>query len=289
MTITDPELLQKASENILMKSRLIEENAADFALGLVNFKLGSYDFDYKTPEEIVATQTGTLPREIPASATSQTLRRKRQAFMSATTCTTAPTFKDWVAEGKVTSPVSQGQCNSCYIFAAVASLESQIAIRDGTAPLKISEQTLVECVRNPVQPSPYGGCNFGRAEWAWNYTKYDNGPSKSVDYNPYNASDVGSCKKNLAKIPNSVVTSWIRLPYADEETLKCSLLMNGPHAISMDFSGSIANYLSGVFDDPNTECNSTRVIINNMWTMVKPYNHAVTLVGELKGIINFTN
>lgn len=240
----------------------------------VNYEQAVYDFNIMNQEEIVRSRTGTLPPSGSASAT--VMRRKRslpQSYAAATTCTSAPTLKNWVTEGKVTPVQNQGNCNSCYIFASVAALESAVAINSGTAPVKLSEQQLLECIRK----SPYGGCNLGRAEWIWDSTKTDGGVVASASYTPYNAIDSAGCQSGLAKSPNTLVDHYVVIPYADEATLKCSLAANGPHSISMDFSGKIVQYKSGIFDDPDKECDSS--INATTGRFVKPYNHAVTLVG----------
>ena len=41
---------------------------------------------------------------------------------------------DWVAKGKVSPVKDQGQCGSCWAFASVGMLESQMAIRSNKDP-----------------------------------------------------------------------------------------------------------------------------------------------------------
>jgi len=42
----------------------------------------------------------------------------------------------------------QGNCGSCWAFAAVSALEGAIGARDGVAPPRLSEQQSVDCTRN---------------------------------------------------------------------------------------------------------------------------------------------
>jgi len=45
----------------------------------------------------------------------------------------------------------QGDCGSCWAFAAVSAIEGTIGARDGVAPPRLSEQQSVDCTRD----SPY--------------------------------------------------------------------------------------------------------------------------------------
>ena len=62
---------------------------------------------------------------------------------------------NWVSLGKVHPVKNQGGCGSCWAFAAVLAQESMQAIKDGTAPVRLSEQQCVECSVD------YNGCRGG--------------------------------------------------------------------------------------------------------------------------------
>ena len=47
--------------------------------------------------------------------------------------------KNWIREGKVTPVKSQKPCSTCWIFAATTVQESMQAIKDGSAPDRLSE------------------------------------------------------------------------------------------------------------------------------------------------------
>lgn len=270
---------EKAKVNILEASRLVDEQAQRFLNGQSSFQMALYSFNIMSRAEIVSSMTGALPDPGESRIFKRSLP---QIITPLSSCTSVPpNYKNWVEEGKLAPVQNQKKCNNCYIFASVAALESQVAIKYGTDPLKLSEQQLTECIRDPNQPSTYGGCNFGTAEWVYNSTKADGGVVPAASYNAYTATDVGPCKTGLSKAPHTIVDNWYQVDRGDEETLKCNLAKYGPHSISMDFSGSsIINYKSGVFDDPDNECNTTFVLTDGVYKMVKPYNHAVVLVGE---------
>jgi len=55
-----------------------------------------------------------------------------------------PDSLDWRTSGKVSPIQDQGDCGSCYAFAAANVLESRYAIKTGTLQ-KFSEQLFVDC------------------------------------------------------------------------------------------------------------------------------------------------
>lgn len=75
---------------------------------------------------------------------------------------------DWSTKGKVSRVKDQGQCGSCWAFAAVAMLESSILFKNSTT-IPLSEQYLVDCCRPAVYFSarkcPWtNGCDGGWSE-----------------------------------------------------------------------------------------------------------------------------
>lgn len=274
---------QKASKNFAKISRECDEHNAKYDKGEVNFMMGVYDFNRWTSEEIVRSKMGLLEGTFDAKSHHRVAKRSLPQFsVDPLMCSNPPASKNWTAEGKVGPAQYQDLCNCCYVFASIGALESAVSIKTGNPPVKLSEQQLIECVRDPNQPSVYGGCNFGRAEWVYNYTKNEGGAVAYSAYNPYNANDTGTCNRNLPTSPDTLIDHWEKTPRGDEDTLKCYLAQHGPHSISMDFSSSsIMNYKEGIFDDPYTDCNSSFYLDTavNMYRMYKPYNHAVLLVG----------
>ena len=55
-----------------------------------------------------------------------------------------PSYKDWQNEGYVSSVKNQGNCGSCWAFAATATIESMHAIQN-YGLLDLSEEQLMEC------------------------------------------------------------------------------------------------------------------------------------------------
>lgn len=91
---------------------------------------------------------------------------------------------DWRNKGIVTDIRNQGQCGSCWAFAATAAHESyQIQNHGAANTINFSEQQLVDCATSP--PYNNNGCNGGLALRALQYIR-DNGQTTEADY-PYKA------------------------------------------------------------------------------------------------------
>ncbi len=83
--------------------------------------------------------------------------------------------------GHVVPVKDQGSCGSCWAFVANSALESAIAIKYNSTPVRLSEQYLVDCSTR----------NYG-CEGGWESRAYDfmmkNGARLDSDY-PYKAKD----------------------------------------------------------------------------------------------------
>ncbi|XP_044750102.1 procathepsin L-like [Coccinella septempunctata] len=146
----------------------------------------------------------------------------------------------------------QGQCSSCWAFAAAAALEAQYGLANH-ADVELSEQALVDCSND------YGnfGCNGGLATRAFSYVM-NNGIPTAASY-PYTAYD-GTCQPF-----NSVmkIKSFMTIP-SDESAMLDALWNQGPIAVSIDALGMIKDYSGGVLYD--TQCTTST-------------NHAVLVTG----------
>ena len=69
--------------------------------------------------------------------------------------------KNWITEGKVHPVKNQGECGSCWAFAAGTVQESMQSIKDGKAVTRISEQEGVDCDKESE------GCNGGWMNAFW--------------------------------------------------------------------------------------------------------------------------
>jgi cathepsin L len=116
-----------------------------------------------------------------------------------------PLSVNWVDAGKVGPIKDQGQCGSCWAFSATATVESSIAIDNGTTPGNYSEQQLVSC------SSAYGnlGCSGGWYFWAWDYLEV-NAQENGADYfytsgtTGLNGNCYADTSRGVAKVSNYV-------------------------------------------------------------------------------------
>jgi len=90
----------------------------------------------------------------------------------------SPVSLDWrdhrpivvTAVKEQSKPIEERECGSCWAFAAIAALESRIAIKTGVL-FALSPQQLVSCAPNPNACGGTGGCDGSTAELAYDYLK----------------------------------------------------------------------------------------------------------------------
>jgi cathepsin L len=101
---------------------------------------------------------------------------------------TLPAKFDWVSRGKVTRVKDQGDCGSCWDFAAIAAFESSYAIHNGRIQ-EASEQQVLDCGKA-------GSCCGG---WHTNVFDYlvRHGTSRELEYHYYRPGQ-GCCNDGAA-------------------------------------------------------------------------------------------
>jgi len=163
-----------------------------------------------------------------------------------------PESVDWLAAGKVSPVENQGMCGACYTFSAANAIESAIAIRDGTAPLQLSNQQILDC-------SDQRGCIGGTMDESFEYVaKF--GLCEYQHY-PYRGFE-GICRTGCKKvIPPGYVTGFIATDQDDVSLM--SAVMKQPVSVGIDADGLFQFYSGGVFTQP---CGSA-------------LNHGVLVVG----------
>ena len=169
-----------------------------------------------------------------------------------------PQSKDWAAEGKITPVKNQGNCGSCWAFAAVAVVEAAYKIKNNIN-LDLAEQELVDC----SQQLGSDGCNGGFSQGALEYFKaFGVRPEGSYPYTAKN----GSCKARLPIQQKIVSYTGVApgnmLNYINNLKLR-------PMTTSFYVVNSFFDYKSGVFN-ASTECSDLGS---------KGTNHAVLAVG----------
>jgi C1A family cysteine protease len=156
-----------------------------------------------------------------------------------------PTALDWRDNGGnfVTGVRDQGDCGSCWAFAATAALESNTLISQKTpnVDLNLSEQVVVSC-------SGAGSCDGGYVDLVSNFVR-DKGVPVEICY-PYTATD-GNCAKACANWQDSAydIQSWqyVATTSPTVEGIKNALYNYGPLVTTMAVYDDFFYYTSGVY------------------------------------------
>ncbi len=153
-----------------------------------------------------------------------------------------PHYFSWLDGGWVTPAKNQGNCGSCWDFAAIGALESIIKIREGIAALNpdLSEQYVMSCLPNA------GSCKGGSPYLAYYYIKstssegnYHNG-IVTEDCFPYEAKDWIPCSHKCSNweeklVPIKDYGYWIPDgSNEDRQRIKTQIMENGPVVSFMD-------------------------------------------------------
>jgi len=225
---------------------LVKQHNAEFSN---TYTIGINQFSDMSDEEFSAVMLSSL--RVP------TEKHTGHIYMSKN-ITVANTV-DWRDKGYVTDVKNQGQCGSCYAFAATGSLEGQWFSTHAELP-SLSEQQIVDCSRR------YGnlGCNGGWYSSAWEYIKDAQG-SESEDGYPYQARQ-GHCRFERSDVV-AQCKGTVEIAENDENALKEALSTVGPIAVAIEVTGNFQRYTGGVYY--NSRCH------NDQWHL----NHAVLAVG----------
>ncbi|XP_054777113.1 P34 probable thiol protease-like isoform X2 [Prosopis cineraria] len=125
----------------------------------------------------------------------------------------APPSIDWRRKGAVTKVKYQGDCGSCWAFAATGAMEGLNAIVTGRHSVSLSDQQLVDCVQTAK------GCDGG-----WPYRAFEwvaeNGIVKEADY-LYTATN-GTCKPTKEKQIAVTLTGYKNVTWFSEKALTCA-------------------------------------------------------------------
>ena len=161
--------------------------------------------------------------------------------------TSVPEKKDW--RGIVTDVKNQGNCGSCWSFAAVGGIESLYAIRTGQI-MNFSDQQVLDC-------TSVGSCAGGYMESAYAFV-LENGICAESEYGYVGYDDV--CR-NCTKVFHIAGFDSVQ----SEEKLVVAVARQ-PITVAIEANQNLQFYSSGIYDDP--DCNNINAI-----------NHGVLVVG----------
>jgi cathepsin K len=162
-----------------------------------------------------------------------------------------PSNWNWLDMGGETPVQNQGECGSCWAFAAAGEMESRIKIEYGVQ-LNISEQQIISC-------NPYGaGCSGGWAGAAYQVCYSYGGINEHCM--PYGGgmADYVPCTQTQ-HFPFAKITGWHSVSN-DVEQIKTALL-DGPVCTSVDGSGPFEDYSGGCYNAPGGGTNHLIVIM----------------------------
>ena len=162
-----------------------------------------------------------------------------------------PSNFSWVSEGGLTSVKNQGDCGSCWAFAAVGQIESHLKIYYGQ-DLNLSEQQMILC-------NPYGAdCDGGWASAVYNVAMtYGAVHEEAI---PYSGGTSSACTQS-SHLPFGFVANWHYV--SNNVTQIKNALLEGPVCSAMNADEPFPSYGTGCYTDN-----------------VGPYtNHLILIVG----------
>lgn len=182
-----------------------------------------------------------------------------------------PASIDWRDSGCVDKPTtSQGDCSSCYAFAAIGAVESMYCIKNRRR-ITYSPQQIVDC--GPSSGYLLDGCDGGSVSHVFLYLRQAGKVAKQRCY-PYlkrkSACKLDALVTNRPRCVTPASPTNTTLDYEillEEEEILQHVANTGPVVATLEATEKLMFYGSGIFDDP--KC-------SKRWDV---YNHAVLVVG----------
>ncbi|XP_057502568.1 actinidain-like [Actinidia eriantha] len=154
-----------------------------------------------------------------------------------------PDSIDWRAKGAVLGIKNQGNCGSCWAFAAIAAVEGINQLVTGNL-ISLSEQEIVDCQKKP----PNNGCKGGSRGGAYQFIINNGGINTEENY-PYTAQD-GECDQDKINENYVTIDRYENVPSKNESALQ-KAVANQPVSVGIaSNSSAFKSYQSGIFTGP---------------------------------------
>ncbi|KAF7494212.1 Digestive cysteine proteinase 3 [Sarcoptes scabiei] len=158
-----------------------------------------------------------------------------------------PDEVDWTLLKNVVAPIKdQKQCGSCWAFSAVASMESQNALKTGQL-VELSEQELVDCSDGEGNE----GCDGGWMDSAFEFVIKADGIDTEKSYPYHGVNQVcRSYQKN--KTIGATIETYVDVKAKSEKALQRATAKVGPISVAIDASSQdFQLYKSGIYNEPD--------------------------------------
>lgn len=224
-----------ASKDMFTRFNVFKDNLAVIEKhnsGSHSWTLGVTPFADLTQEEFKAQYLPGFPKEV-----LEEIRKRRPVNGTEPEEVTSPQAAlDWRTSGAVSAIRNQGQCGSCWAFAAVSAIESAYKIKKGTLKA-MSEQNLVDCDKTDFGCD--GGFPFRAYEWA-----EKNGGLASRSAYPYTQT-AGQCYTGRTKV-SFTMNGHSDTSFGSETGLMSSTDI-GPVAVGIQSNPYMNLYTGGVY------------------------------------------
>lgn len=235
-------------------------NSKTFEMGINEFSdLTDQEFQSQyipLPLPVIQNPKGTPPPLIEGLEKPKRLLQTSNPSNVSEILSSLPKKVDWSLQGKVSPVKHQKNCQGCYVFSALAALESAIAIRYNTI-IPLSEQELIDCsysYRN-------GGCRGGQPQFVFDYI-IANGANLEENY--LFTSREGQCKAPTYKGVFKLLRKYFK-PEPNVISL-IQYLQYGPVVVNHYVPPDFKYYFQGIYSTPQCE-------------NVKEINHSSIVVG----------
>lgn len=179
-----------------------------------------------------------------------------------------PASVDWRPQGAVTAIKDQGQCGSCWSFAATGGIEGIWKI-SGNALVSVSEQQLVSCSQK------YGndGCDGGLEDYGWEYVIANGGIASEAAY-PYTsgAGKTTACIPTLTKNVVSKISSYHYVTANSPDALMAAVATQ-PIAVGVEADQYVWTYYKGgvITSQCGTKLDHSVLVVGYNTTASVPY------------------